>query len=48
VLVLVVISVLMVTVRASAGDKLGIANYQKISFSGNVRVGRCGYATGRL
>ena len=39
VLVLVVISVLMVAVLASAGDKLGIANYQRVSFSGNVRVG---------
>ena len=39
VLVLVVISVLMVAVLASAGDKLGVATYQKISFTGNVRVG---------
>lgn len=38
-LVLVVISVLMVAVLASAGDKLGIANTQRISFSGNVRIG---------
>jgi hypothetical protein len=39
VLVLVVVSVLMVAVLASAGDKLGIANSQRITFSGNVRVG---------
>jgi hypothetical protein len=38
-LVLVVISVLMVAVLASAGDKLGVANSQRISFSGNVRIG---------
>jgi hypothetical protein len=38
-LVLVVISVLMVAALASAGDKLGIANSQRISFSGNVRIG---------
>jgi hypothetical protein len=38
-LVLVVISVLMVAVLASAGNKLGIADTQRISFSGNVRIG---------
>jgi hypothetical protein len=38
-LVLVVIGVLMVAVLASAGDNLGIANTQRISFSGNVRIG---------
>jgi hypothetical protein len=38
-LVLVVISVLMVAVLASAGDKLGIANSQRISFTANVRIG---------
>ena len=29
----------MVAVLASAGDKPGLANYQRVSFSGNVRVG---------
>jgi hypothetical protein len=38
-LVLVVVCVLMVAVLASAGENLGIANSQRISFSGNVRIG---------
>jgi hypothetical protein len=38
-LVLVVICVLMVAVVASAGENLGISNYQKVSFTGNVRIG---------
>ena len=39
VLVLVVVCVLMVAVVASAGENLGIANSQRISFTGNVRIG---------
>jgi hypothetical protein len=38
-LVLVVVCVWMVAVVASAGENLGIANSQRISFSGNVRIG---------
>ena len=38
-LVLVVISVLMVAVLASAGNKMGVADTQRISFTGNVRIG---------
>jgi hypothetical protein len=38
-LVLVVVCVLMVAVVASAGENLGIANSQRISFTGNVRIG---------
>ncbi|MGC2197431.1 MAG: hypothetical protein WA628_22345 [Terriglobales bacterium] len=37
--VLFVVCVLMLTVVASAGDKLGIANNQTINFTGNVRIG---------
>lgn len=38
-LVLVVIGVLMVAVLASAGNKMGVADTQRISFTGNVRIG---------
>ena len=38
-LVLVVVCVLMVAMVASARENLGIANSQRISFSGNVRIG---------
>lgn len=38
-LALIVVCVLMVAVVASAGENLGIANSQRISFSGNVRIG---------
>jgi hypothetical protein len=39
VLVLVVVCVLMVAVVASAGENMGVANSQRVSFSGNVRIG---------
>ena len=39
VLVLGVVCVLMLGAVAAAGDKMGIANYQTISFTGNVRIG---------
>jgi hypothetical protein len=38
-LVLVVVCVLMVAVVASAGENMGVANSQRISFTGNVRIG---------
>jgi hypothetical protein len=38
-LVLVAVSVLMLAVVATAGENLGIANSQRINFSGNVRIG---------
>jgi hypothetical protein len=38
-LVLVVMGVLMVAVLASAGDQMGVANSQRVTFSGNVRIG---------
>jgi hypothetical protein len=38
-LVLVVVCLLMVAVVASAGENMGVANSQRISFTGNVRIG---------
>jgi hypothetical protein len=38
-LVLVVVCVLMVAVVASAGENMGVANSQRINFTGNVRIG---------
>jgi hypothetical protein len=38
-LVLVVVCVVMVAVVASAGENMGVANSQRINFTGNVRIG---------
>jgi hypothetical protein len=38
-LVLVVVCLLMVAVVASAGENMGVANSQRVSFTGNVRIG---------
>ena len=38
-LVVVVVCVLMVAVVALAGENMGVANSQRITFTGNVRIG---------